>query len=611
MTITHSVDSEGSHIFFSSTAGTYLVANENGVHVTSTLTTPAKGSATAISAVLGTIQLKLNRYILIANKHEVTGTILGNPIARVTSSSVVALGRENASKKDAEEQQYLALLSAHLNSATLFFSVDNKYDVTNSLQRQLASGGLAPPSPDTRFFWNRFVSEDLYSAGAEAFVTPVVYGYFKSHTAVFNNDTKLEFALLTRRAVARAGTRYFRRGVDADGNVANFNETEQIVTTHGNHVFAFLQTRGSVPVYWSEINNLRYRPNLALSSRPSQDATAKHFAQQVELYGDNYLVNLVNQSGYEQPVKEAYETAVAGLPEPLAQHVKYIYFDFHHECRKMRWDRVKLLIDRLVAEGCSADDFFGYDLSNGTVLSTQRNVVRTNCMDCLDRTNVVQSMLGRWVLQRQLEIGGYLAAANNQPWEAVDPAFNWFFMGFWADNADGVSKAYSGTGALKTDYTRTGKRTKLGALADLNNSITRYYLNNLRDGYRQDAYDLFLGNFQPSRDAIGGNPFVDRRAPYTQMLPYVVGALFFVLVVLLMYPSGLLLSWKNLLVVGGCVYFFLRSGSRLVKNGVQFVNWPALVPLDYLKQADEYSGGKRVGIRYDTSEDYHFSKKIN
>lgn len=45
-----------------------------------------------------------------------------------------------------------------------------------------------------------------------------------------------------------------------------------------------------------------------------------------------------------------------------------------------------------------------------------------------------------------------------------------------------MSFQYSGTGALKTDYTRTGKRSLKGAIQDGINSLTRYYLNNLRDG---------------------------------------------------------------------------------------------------------------------------------
>ncbi|PSK36874.1 hypothetical protein C7M61_003738 [Candidozyma pseudohaemuli] len=606
MSLTHFVSADGLHVLFLATANQYLVVNSEGSSVSSSSPdVAAKGKGSTVSAVLGTIRFRINKYLVLVDKHEVTGTALGKKIARVVSHKIIPLGNESLSKKDAEESSYLALLEQHLKLASLFFSLDNAFDLTNSLQRQLADGVT---KPDARFFWNQYLSEELIAAGASAFVTPTIYGYFKSHTTEFKGHQKLDFALLTRRSWSRAGTRYFRRGIDEDGNVANFNETEQIFLTSDNQLFAFLQTRGSVPVYWSEINDLKYKPNLAISSRPSQDATAKHFEQQVKLYGDNYLVNLVNQSGYEKPVKDAYEEAVQTLPASLAQKVKYIYFDFHHECSKMRWDRVKLLLEHLTKLGFNNDNFFAYDLKTNTVNNVQNKVVRTNCMDCLDRTNVVQSMLGRWVLQRQLELNNYLPASG-QPWELVDPDFNLFFQSFWADNADAVSNAYSGTGALKTDYTRTGKRTKMGALQDLNNSITRYYLNNLRDGHRQDAYDLFLGNYRPFRDSIN-SPFVDKRSPYIQLLPYIIGASFFVLLSLLFWPTGSLLSWKNIFIVSGCLYVFLKNTFYLVKNGYQFVDWPKLVPLDFLKRIEEYSqDGKFVGVKYEEQENYKTSKK--
>ena len=67
-----------------------------------------------------------------------------------------------------------------------------------------------------------------------------------------------------------------------------------------------------------------------------------------------------------------------------------------------------------------------------------------------------------------------------------------FFL-VWADNADFISLQYAGTGALKTDFTRTGKRSMWGLMADGWNSMIRYYKNNFSDGFRQDAIDLFLG----------------------------------------------------------------------------------------------------------------------
>lgn len=75
----------------------------------------------------------------------------------------------------------------------------------------------------------------------------------------------------------------------------------------------------------------------------------------------------------------------------------------------------------------------------------------------------------------------------------------------WADNGDRISLIYAGTGAIKADFTRTGTRTWSGLLNDGVNSITRYYLNNFKDGIKQDSVNLLLGKYivKPS----GKSPF--------------------------------------------------------------------------------------------------------
>ncbi len=64
----------------------------------------------------------------------------------------------------------------------------------------------------------------------------------------------------------------------------------------------------------------------------------------------------------------------------------------------MRYDRLAVLLDRVSAE----QDEFTYCLlkKDGTALRQQDGVFRTNCIDCLDRTNVVQSLLARRNLQQ-------------------------------------------------------------------------------------------------------------------------------------------------------------------------------------------------------------------
>jgi len=51
---------------------------------------------------------------------------------------------------------------------------------------------------------------------------------------------------------------------------------------------------------------------------------------------------------------------------------------------------------------------------------------------------------------------------------------------------------------LKTDFTRTGKRTHQGALNDGINAITRYYINNFTDGYYHDCLDIATMKLLPS-----------------------------------------------------------------------------------------------------------------
>lgn len=77
--------------------------------------------------------------------------------------------------------------------------------------------------------------------------------------------------------------------------------------------------------------------------------------------------------------------------------------------------------------------------------------------------------------------------------------FELTFKRVWGNNADAISLFYAGTGALKTDFTRTGKRTKKGALMDGYNSCMRYIINNFMDGHRQDVLDLLLGRFPVTR----------------------------------------------------------------------------------------------------------------
>lgn len=525
------------------------------------------------------------------------GRLRGHMVYKVITTEFLPL-RERP-LHDQDEDTYISLLKTLLHTGPMYFSYS--LDITNSFQRQSQSDPGLPlwQRADDRFFWNRFIQTDLIDfrsgagdgsgmrygpqVGVDPYILPVMFGVMRI-TSTKVKSTPFTFALISRRSRHRVGTRYFSRGIDEQGNVSNYNETEQVIILNdavgglagyaggqempngrvGNgqdlQVLSFVQTRGSVPLYWAEVNNLQYVPKLQIRRVESAvEAARKHFSEQIRFYGENYLVNLVNQKGREDRVRKAYEQMVRSLvtstkeasesdsysPEKFhtvesserkqeMDRLHYVYFDFHHETKGLQLHRAQLLLDRLT-DGLLKGQYFrgietpGDQSGRLEMRTAQTSVVRSNCMDCLDRTNVVQSMLGRWTLTRQLIDAGIL-----QPGESPtdDPEFESMYRNIWADNADVVSTSYSGTGALKTDMTRTGERTKAGMLQDLSNSITRYVRNNLLDGPRQDAFDLFHGTHLPSASTFGNTLiFVDRRPLAIQSIPYVLaGSAFLILV---------------------------------------------------------------------------------
>ncbi|KAK6538735.1 hypothetical protein TWF694_010308 [Orbilia ellipsospora] len=597
---------------------------------------PANGAkrVTSIAGILGMIRLRLDKYLIVITKAVQVGRIKEHPVYKIQATEFLPLREKPL--HDSDEDTYMQLLVTHLKTAPLYFSYS--FDLTNTFQRQVHADQSLPlwQRADTRFFWNRYISSDLIdlcssNPNVNPYILPVMFGMM-SITATAIKSTPLSFIVISRRSRFRAGTRYFSRGIDENGNVSNFNETEQIVVTGSVgaaydratasqekqqvQVVSYVQTRGSVPVFWAEVNNLKFIPRLLIRSIDPTTAAMKHFAEQVRLYGDVYCVNLVNQTGREKNVKEAYEGVVRSLVsnpvegqkasartdeqfhaiEPtdlrsVADRVHYIFFDFHHECRNMKWHRALLLLDQM-GEALEAQKY--YHATEGpaglTVMNAQTSVVRSNCMDCLDRTNVIQSMLAKWTLNRQLVDLGILSQG-----ETIEQfsAFEYIFRNVWADNADVVSKAYSGTGALKTDFTRTGKRTANGNLADGVNSLTRYYLNNFQDGPRQDAYDLFLGNYLPATSGITSSlMFADRRPVFIQSVPYILLGSFIFLIAAIFTTSDPSTIYALRFFIALAVSIAAWSGIFIKNHGMLYVNWPKLTNLAWANDGYNEALGK-------------------
>lgn len=525
-----------------------------------------------ICGILGTIHLLSCDYLIVATHRLFVGVLNNAIVWRLAGYDIIPY-IPNAIQRS-ENQSYLSMLRQTLDTKFFYFSY--RYDLTQTLQRQQENLGKKTGKglvdrADKRFVWNSYVLQQFKCDKMQRFQLPLVHGFVSVNQVQINGQTFF-WSIVTRRSVERAGTRLFCRGSNDLGQVANFVETEQIVEFNGQHT-SFVQTRGSMPFFWQQLPNLRYKPKPRLI--PGKDHLAvctAHFNAQLNIYGKQVAINLVDQKGAEGELEATFARLVREMGNP---GVRYEAFDFHHECRKMRWDRLNILIDRLAHEQENFGFYHAFD--NGNVVSTQTGVFRTNCIDCLDRTNVVQSMLARRSLSDVLQKLGVLHIGQRV--EHASTSFEALFKGVWADNADLVSLQYSGTGALKTDFTRTGKRTKVGAVNDGKNSLMRYYLNNFADGKRQDGIDLFLGNYliNENEGSILPSPLSKARGWRYIAFPSVLLVAVAMFIITMTYPAEF--NTENLLFMLFWGAMIAVSATGILHYGIEFVQWPQLFPL--------------------------------
>lgn len=140
-------------------------------------------------------------------------------------------------------------LSPKVSSESEFSSANDSWvepDVNLPLWRRV----------DSRFMWNTYLAKDFIDLGLHAYILPIIQGWVQAtrfyigppkpankdggrtgspaprpslDNAMDPPSTPVDMVLISRRMKDRAGLRFQRRGIDEDGRVANFVETEMLI----------------------------------------------------------------------------------------------------------------------------------------------------------------------------------------------------------------------------------------------------------------------------------------------------------------------------------------------------------------------------------------------
>ncbi|ORZ37538.1 Endonuclease/exonuclease/phosphatase [Catenaria anguillulae PL171] len=461
--------------------------------------------AVPVYGVLGVLNVGADVFVGVVTGVEEVAEVDGAVVVRVTDVEFVSLGSDLYDRSSAQPRNPYddydttgpggmnpsstqATAFAHpcesfsrlLCSGQFYFSINNTLDLSRTTQYRATT---SEPVPDEQFVWNHHMQAPLHPilAAADAigeveapFLVHVIHGYVGKAQVGYRSLT-----IISRMSTRRAGTRYNTRGIDDSGSVANFVETEMIYSTPTS-LLSFVQVRGSVPVFWDQpgLQVVGHKVQITRSREATKPAFERHMSDLSEKYGRVVAVNLVAQdAGGEGVLGMEYRTQfdlAAAAPEARVLHD----FDFHAECRGNNYAALGRLVDR-VDEDLIRMMCFLADVENNQVVMHQSGVFRVNCVDCLDRTNVVQGLLAEQALKNFVQ---------GLPAQMTDD-----FKELWANNGDAISRIYAGTGALKSGFTRSGKRTIAGLLDDSVKSVGRFVINNFQDKSRQDTIDTLLG----------------------------------------------------------------------------------------------------------------------
>ncbi|KAH1034966.1 hypothetical protein GYH30_055095 [Glycine max] len=120
--------------------------------------------------------------------------------------------------------------------------------------------------------------------------------------------------------------------------------------------------------------------------------------------------------------------------------------------------------------------------NSNEMLNSVSGVLRTNCIDCLDRTNVAQYAYGLQALGRQLHAMGLTDVPKVDPDSSIAVAL----LDMYQSMGDALAQQYGGSDAHNTVFPeRQGKWKATTQSREFLKSIKRYYSNAYTDGYFQ------------------------------------------------------------------------------------------------------------------------------
>lgn len=481
---------------------------------------PNGGLKVSAFGLIGFVRFLEGYYIILITKRRRVAVIGNHTIYKIEDTTTIYIPNDSVRYFHPDEQKYLKMFHSIDLSSNFYFSYS--FDITHTLQYNLVlpRNVRSPQSnpdricgvrnkPHERFVWNMHLLSPVGQNLHCDWILYVIHGFIgQSNVSVFGRPVYI--TLIARRSNKYAGTRFLKRGANFSGDVANEVETEQIVND-ARAFSSFVQMRGSVPGLWSQdISKMVPKPSIAIDlSDPFSEIAGAHLNQLLNRYGSPIIIlNLVKKrehKKHESILSEEINTAVKYLNQflPPEHHIQYLSFDMARKNKGKLANVMGKLATIAINAVTKTKIFLSLPKENkqknskpifSQHQSLQTGIIRTNCVDCLDRTNTAQFAIGKCALGFQLCALGILESPNLE----FDSDCVRMLEELYEDHGDTLALQYGGSQLVHRikSYRKTAPWTSQGN--DIMQTLSRYYSNTFSDQEKQHTINLFLGLFTPT-----------------------------------------------------------------------------------------------------------------
>ena len=420
----------------------------------------ARGVTALGYRVIGDVAL-----LLVATHARVAAVLpTGDEVMQVMASAWVRTPLVNACRGLSREERANAQSLCEFSVGGTHFYCDT-HDVSRPFAYGVSNGGLE--NPDREWVWNAALSAPLRATWIPGVCPTLMQGLVESREVRDSNGKLFNLCIFGKRSSLHPGTRYLARGLNEVGAPGNEVEMEQLVWCEADRDAAqassaslpgvnestsgvarsprgkiwnwssYVWRRGSVPISWvQEIKQAYGEAEIQVSKDNPYRGTSTYFNRVMNAYRTRSGVTAGERQSFpitcvnllrcapgkpEMLLSEHFHEAISGVRQRTGlESVSILNFDWHANCKTLGepktveglWVALRNpLVEGSMSTGIASA--FDGERVEKTVSGWQRGILRYNCADSLDRTNLAGFFVAVQVLTEQCaELGLSVFNAN-------------------------------------------------------------------------------------------------------------------------------------------------------------------------------------------------------